>query len=206
MRTFLLSAILLLGTTGTSINERTDGRHDSVRNGSVLAAVPDAQGTRLPHSKLPLSFEANHGQAAQDVKFLSRGRGYGLFLTPTGATVSTRGAAPSTEPAAAMHMHFVGSNPAVRVVGKGPLPGVSNYFIGRDPAKWRTRVPHYAQVRYEEIYPGINVVFYGNDEGRLESARRRPSSASTSPVWSGRHSSTSPSRITIRMETAMGPI
>jgi len=105
-----------------------------------------------------------------------------------------------------MHMHFVGSNPAVRVVGKGPLPGVSNYFIGRDPAKWRTRVPHYAQVRYEEIYPGINVVFYGNDEGRLESARRRPSSASTSPVWSGRHSSTSPSRITIRMETAMGPI
>jgi hypothetical protein len=42
------------------------------------------------------------------------------------------------------------------------LPGTSNYFIGNDPAKWRTNVPTYAKVKYEEIYSGIDLVYYGN--------------------------------------------
>jgi hypothetical protein len=130
----------------------------------------DADGTRVQrrvtirdnsaaaYGKLPLSFEANHGQTDPEVEFLSRGRGYSLFLTPTAAIVAMSGDASSAVPAVAMRMQLVGSNPKAphRKVAK-PLPGVSNFFIGRDPAKWRTHIPQYAQVHYEETYPGINV-------------------------------------------------
>ncbi len=47
------------------------------------------------------------------------------------------------------------------------LPGKSNYFLGNDPAKWRTGVPQFSRVRYDNIYPGINLVFYGS-QGQLE--------------------------------------
>ena len=146
----------------------------------VLASSVLTLGTRVPHGtttgdnssapygKLALSFEANHGQTDAEVAFLSRGRGYGLFLTPTTAIVSMRGVASSTVPAVSIRMQLLGANPLARISGQEMLRGVSNYFIGRDPTKWRTHVPHYARVRYEETYPGIDLVFYGNDEGRLE--------------------------------------
>ncbi|MFB3132946.1 MAG: SBBP repeat-containing protein, partial [Rhodothermales bacterium] len=43
-----------------------------------------------------------------------------------------------------------------------------NYFIGRDRSKWRTGVPHYARIRYEGVYPGIDLVFYGTNQRQLE--------------------------------------
>src|SRR5947207_6050798 len=54
-----------------------------------------------------------------------------------------------------------------RVIGTEKLPGVSNYFIGNDPAQWHTDVPHYARIQYEGVYPGIDLVWYGNQR-RLE--------------------------------------
>src|SRR5262249_3743756 len=42
-----------------------------------------------------------------------------------------------------------------------------NYLIGRDPRRWHRGVPHYAKVRYRDVYPGIDLVYYGN-EGQLE--------------------------------------
>jgi hypothetical protein len=54
-----------------------------------------------------------------------------------------------------LHMQLLGANMASRVVGTGELPGKVNYFIGNDPAKWRTNVPTYAQVKYENVYPGV---------------------------------------------------
>ncbi len=65
-------------------------------------------------------------------------------------------------------LRLLGANPHARVAGEAPLPGRSNYFRGNDPAKWRTNVPQYARVRYEAVYPGIDLVYYGNQEGRLE--------------------------------------
>jgi hypothetical protein len=47
------------------------------------------------------------------------------------------------------------------------LPGHSNYLIGNDRTQWRTNIPHFAKVRYRSVYPGIDLVYYGN-EGRLE--------------------------------------
>src|SRR5439155_1695170 len=55
-----------------------------------------------------------------------------------------------------------GANPVPAVVGVGELPGKSSYFVGNDPKKWRANVPTYAKVEYRDVYPGVNLVYYGN--------------------------------------------
>jgi len=64
-------------------------------------------------------------------------------------------------------MSLAGANPQAKVSGLDELPGKSNYFVGNDPRKWRTNVPTYPKVRYEGVYPGVDLVYYGN-QGRLE--------------------------------------
>ncbi len=61
-------------------------------------------------------------------------------------------------------MKLVGANPSPDVAGLEELPGKSNYFIGNDPKKWRSNVPHYARVAYRQVYPGIDLVYYGNQQ------------------------------------------
>jgi len=137
------------------------------------------------YGRLPVSFEANHGQTDRRVKFLSRGSGYDLFFTDDEAVLSLKkgnperkqppspvgppvpGKRPSSETADFLRMRLLGASPAVRVSGVDELPGKSNYFVGNDPAKWQTNVPTYAKVRYEEVYPGVNLTYYGNQR-RLE--------------------------------------
>ncbi len=136
---------------------------------------------------LPLQFEANHGQVVDDqVKFLARGKGYTLFLTPTESVmVLTRREASSvkgdtgSDPTDALgheseeykqsvvRMKLEGANPSPAIDGMEKLPGIVNYIIGNDPAKWRTNIPTYAKVHYREAYPGIDVAYYGN-QGKLE--------------------------------------
>ena len=130
---------------------------------------------------LPLLFEPNQGQANLDasdprVKFIARGAGYVLALGSEGAivTVRTRRSSRasgfrSLEPAQfqTVRMRLVGANPHASIDAMGPLSSKSNYLLGNDPAKWRRGVPEFARVRYQDIYPGINLVFYGN-QGHLE--------------------------------------
>ena len=59
-------------------------------------------------------------------------------------------------------MRLVGANPSPQVVGLDELPGKSNYFLGNDPKKWHTNVPNYSKVQYKDIYPGIDLIYYGN--------------------------------------------
>ena len=77
---------------------------------------------------------------------------------PTGSRETTN---------AFLRMKLVGANPQAKVSGLEELPGRSNYFIGNDPKKWRTNVPNYAKVKYADVYPGVNLVYYGN-QGKLE--------------------------------------
>jgi hypothetical protein len=142
------------------------------------------------YASIPLSFEANRGQTDPSVRFLSRGRGYTLFLTPSEAVlvlkkpsdvsnqraVSSGRMTPSfSSPSqgegrgggAVLRMRLVGANPAPPVVGLDELPGKSHYFIGNDPAKWQTDVPHYARVAYRDLYPGIDLVYH-EARGQLE--------------------------------------
>ena len=121
---------------------------------------------------LPLSFEANRGQADSPIQFLSRGRGYGIFLTPQEAVLVLRSnaktAAVKDKPFSAkgtaetLKMTLLNANRNPRMVGMDELPGKTNYFIGNDPQKWRTDVPNYERVRYEQVYRGIDMVYYGN--------------------------------------------
>jgi hypothetical protein len=125
---------------------------------------------------LPLYFETNRGQTDAQVKFLSRGAGYTLFLTPSKAVlVLTRQEPGDTESGkrerrtdgAVVSMAFVGANGGPHVSGREQLPGKVNYFIGNNPRKWRTNIATYAKVLYRDLYPGIDLVYHGR-QGQLE--------------------------------------
>ena len=83
-----------------------------------------------------------------------------LLQRPTDSTQGTKDNAPGTNDV--LHMKLVGANQAVKVTALDELPGKSNYFIGNDPKKWRTDVPTYGKVKYAGVYPGIDLVYYGN--------------------------------------------
>src|SRR5262245_32183371 len=89
---------------------------------------------------------------------MARGQGYSLFLTPTAAVLSLSEKTNS----AVVRMQLKGSNPSARVRGDGDLPGKTNYLTGSNPANWRTKVPTYSRVRYDGVYPGIDLIYYGN--------------------------------------------
>ena len=106
--------------------------------------------------RLPLSFELNQGQTDSRVKFLARGQGYGIFLTDNGAAFSF------SDSSTPLHMRLKDAAASPRTSGVDPLPGKANYLIGNKSADWRTDIPTYERVRYEQIYPGIDLVYYGN--------------------------------------------
>src|SRR6267378_481844 len=165
--------------------------------GAGLSAVPASTSSKVPRSnpdsvvveaygKLPLRFEENQGQTNSEVRYVSHGSGYELFLTPQDAVLALRSPAPQAKSArnrilalresrnarfaersSAVRIHLEGANSAPRITGVDRLPGKTNYFIGNDPKKWHTDVPSYARVKYADIYPGVDLVFYGN-QGRLE--------------------------------------
>jgi len=150
--------------------------------------------------RLPLSFEANQGQTDARVKFVSRGDGFGLYLTAQEAVLSLhKPTASGTDGRAGAHgrshlalspnlkgsvpapdadkqeaaqeskdswdviqMQLAGANPQARTEGEERLPGTANYFLGDDPAKWHANIPTFARVRYREVYPGVDLVYYGN--------------------------------------------
>jgi len=123
----------------------------------------------------PMHFEANEGQTDEAVRFLSRGPGYCLFLTSTQAVlslhsseagqISGRGRERAKQPKveeAQLRLTLLGANPRSTVEGVDQFPGTANYFIGNDPGRWHRAIPTYGKVKYRDIYPGVDVVYYGN--------------------------------------------
>ena len=164
----LITWVAILGLQGCStLGPNNQQAHEDPKPRQIQASF----------LSVPLSFEANQGQTDPQVKFLSRGPGYGLFLTPTEAVLALRKAKPTLSEAATdktpsesavLRMRLVGANPTPELSGETALPGKVHYFIGKDPAQWRTNVPTYAQARYTNVYPGIDLVYYGNQR-QLES-------------------------------------
>lgn len=134
----------------------------AANNKAALAATttPTTTKARLAenYGKLPLQFEANQGQFHNQARFVSRGPGYNLALNATGAALSLR----SADARAVVQMQPLNANPNPSITGVDKLPSISNYFRGNDPKKWRTNVTHFAKVKYAEVYPGIDLVYYGN--------------------------------------------
>jgi photosystem II stability/assembly factor-like uncharacterized protein len=127
------------------------------------------------YGKLELSFIPNQGQSDQQVKFLSHGPGYDLFLTSTEAVLSLRkpGAGPTDkfkQPTtdqqpqilSVLKLQMLGANQRTQMEGREELRGKVNYFTGNQPDKWLVNVPTYRKVIYRDIYPGIDLVYYGN--------------------------------------------
>jgi hypothetical protein len=123
-----------------------------------LAGSTQQRQVAAAYGQLPLSFEANVGQSDQRVRFLARGPGYTLFLTASAEAVLVSGkGAPQVA-----RMGLAGANPRPDVCALEERAAKSYYFIGNDPARWRGKVANYGRVRYQAVYPGIDLVYYGN--------------------------------------------
>ncbi len=138
------------------------------------------------YSNFPLQFEENQGQTAREVRFVSHGSGYELFLTPDEAVLAlhpkrpldlsathrmaffrARREARKAAKTSVLRLRLANANKDTRIAGMDRLPGRVDYFLGGDPAAWRTNVSSYARVKYADVYPGVDLVFYGNQR-RLE--------------------------------------
>ena len=174
----MLAGLIMLGSGPGGDNRHADGKN-------TLAQLPDsplptltALSSPAPRSsaikpdarsilgQLPLIFEPNQGQAGPEVKFLARGAGYNLFLNGAGAVLAAQNGRSGHNPSS-LRMTLAGADKSATIAGTKPLSGRSNYFFGNDSHKWQTNVPHFAGVQYAQVYPGIDLVFYGN-QGRLE--------------------------------------
>jgi hypothetical protein len=118
------------------------------------------------YARIPLSFVANYGQADQKVKFISRGSGYSLALAPATFTLAVADSRNKNN-GSVIQATLLGGNAAAKLTGFERLLTRTNVFIGRDPQKWKTNIPNYAKVKYSAVYPGVDLVFYGN-QGQME--------------------------------------
>lgn len=140
-------------------------RSITTRPADPITTLQDLSSTatiKSEYGNLPLSFEPNNGQTDSSVKFLARNSGYALFLTANEAVLRFQ------NQSSVLRMGLEDANPNPRITGLSELPGKSNYFIGNDPVKWRTDIPTYAKVKYEAVYPGIDLVYYGSNGRQLE--------------------------------------
>ena len=144
---------------------------------------------REAYGQIEMSFEASTEQSESGVNFLARGAGYTLFLKPTeavfalrnsdcelrnedraGRSLETDARHSKANPQSAicdpqskvLRLKLAGANETAAVAGADELPGKVNYFIGDDPAKWRANIPTFGRVRYAQVYPGVDLVYYGN--------------------------------------------
>jgi hypothetical protein len=189
----LVCGLLLLAAYGSWGNRARSGkaRATSTAINETTRPAREKPSSRWmeTYNKLPLSFEENQGQVQREVRYLSHGSGYELFLTAQEAVLALTNPvrldlsprhrfltllalrkareASRTEQLTAVHLRFEGANAEPQIMATGEMPGKVNYFIGNDPKKWHTDVPTYARVKYTNIYPGIDLVFYGNQR-RLE--------------------------------------
>jgi ASPM-SPD-2-Hydin domain-containing protein/beta-propeller repeat-containing protein/centrosomal CEP192-like protein len=184
-----LSLIVLRNIKGPTGQTRVEQSGGVARTALRLTGANNHSNWTEAYAKLPLSFEENQGQTARPVRFISHGSGYELFLTPQEAVLALSNPvrldlsprhrfatllalrkarqASQTQQLTAVRLRFEGANPEPQIVGTGEMPGKVNYFIGNDPKKWHTDVPTYTQVKYTNVYSGIDLVFYGNQR-RLE--------------------------------------
>ena len=136
---------------------------------SAPAPAVAAEHAAANYGKIPLSFEPNRGQTGASVKFLSRGSGYSLFLTKDEVVLNlerqqaaTQGDKPAASQFDTLRMKLVGASATTTITGLEPQSGVVSYLIGNDPKKWHTGIETFGKVNFAQVYPGVDLVFYGN--------------------------------------------
>lgn len=169
---FSLGGLLVLGVASSV----AISSHQSSMIIKNVAATPIIKNV----VKMPLLFEKNEGQTANQVSYISRSDGYKMFFASNEIVLDLR-RAPMTHGHGkfkhinanisgsndVLHLQFIGANQHPEIVGKDQVATKTNYFIGNDPNKWHKNVPNFAKVDYKNLYPGIDMVFYG-DHQKLE--------------------------------------
>lgn len=153
--TKILVALLPGIVTGALFAATTGERSVS----KTTANEPALSKAKASMAKMPLSFEPNRGQTDPRVQFLSRGPGYTVFFTKNETVIALKDTKTSD---AVVRMRFVGGNNSASVTPIEALPNTSNYLIGNDSSKWLTDVKEYSKLRYENVYPGIDVIYQGD--------------------------------------------
>jgi hypothetical protein len=165
----VLVAAHLASFCGTAQAQSYNARLD-VR-GRPSKSASSALAGRSAYGRLPLSFEANRGQAAKDVRYVARGSGYRVALT---SSVEARialqrriGSRVGMQKARELRMRLVSGAGRPAVSAMSALPGKANYLLGTDSRRWITNVPTFARVAYSSVYPGIDLAYYGS-QSQLE--------------------------------------
>ena len=187
----LLGSLIAVGTiaadTGTPSSAGANARaRVTAQEKSKAKTDAEARATvNAKLSKLPLSFERNDGQTDGRVKFLSRGSGYTMFLTPAEAVLSLskrgdekqpapghKGAQAKTdshkEKTAVLRVSRIGAGHNAKIEGLDQQAGKVNYLLGHDPKKWHTNIPTFSRVKYQGVYPGVDLVYHGSNQRQLE--------------------------------------
>ena len=179
----IVAVLAILGIAGgASLYLRGESHGNRVAAASPQKpemSVEKGASVRASLQALPLAFEENQGQTDPQVKYMARGSGYTVFLTGNDTVFALHSSAHSAETtrnprstagvqtpgiddrSAAIHMQLVGGNPQSVIAASHELPSRSNYFIGTDSRQWHSNVAQYARVAYADVYPGVDMAFYG---------------------------------------------
>ena len=117
---------------------------------SATAAVTVVRARTLrPDLDLPVTFIENQGQKDTRVRYYAQGNGYAFYLTSDAIVLAL--------PEGSTAVRFLGANTRARMEGESPAAGAIHYLHGNDPARWHTDLPHYSQVVYRDLWPGIDL-------------------------------------------------
>ena len=168
-RRLLAVLLILLSATLTGIDFFSPSQRGPKTTLSDRAAYLRSKGVLAKKlSRLPLTFERNEGQVSSTAKFIARGKNYELFLEPTEAVFSLNSATDTERPShrsggsSSVRMQFAGANKNAVITGLQESGAITNYFIGNSPEKWRTGIPSYRSVKVQNLYDGIDLLYYGN--------------------------------------------
>jgi hypothetical protein len=163
----IIPMLLLLWALPMSMLPQVTAKPAPAENKSTPANAADVKlSVSENYGKLPLSFESNVGQSGKAVKFLSRGNGYTMFLTATEAVFSLRQTKEKNS-RAVWRLQLAGANQNATIKGQDSLPGKVNYMIGNDRNQWHTGIPTSRKVHYGDVWPGVDLVWYGT-QNQLE--------------------------------------
>ena len=185
---YLMAFYPMLGYTATKGEVEVssplagEGKGEGDLNESTKVKLQETYG------KPPLSFIQNNGQIDEKVKFYEKGNGHATFFTKEGVylslhkgaevnksvmeqgnrvAVNDRGEGVSSDndaQPAIIKLKPIGANKDPEIIAENKQEGKVNYFIGNDPNKWKTNIPTYQAVVYKEIYKGVDMKFYGNNQ------------------------------------------
>jgi hypothetical protein len=143
----------------------------ALANANTAAGNPGSAQMQAQLAREPLLFVPNVGQTAPSVSYIAKGPDYTFFLSGTSAVFAlplTGSAAAGGSAEEVLRLDFVGGNASAGAEGQGLQPSITNYVVNGDAAASHAKVPNYSSVVVRNIYPGIDVEFYGSGSGSLE--------------------------------------